>query len=193
VTIAMTAPRPTLRTPARSVALDRLRGLAISLMILDHLLLVAAAPGWWRDTITRAAMPLFFVVAGHLLHRLSWRHLFVAGIGLVLPVVTFVEDPNVLLIYALAAPAVVIARRYALGLPLLLVAAVTVCANNVPTIGTSYNPAALLALLCIGAGLDRSLFAHARRLPAALGHLGRYPLTVYVGHVLLLTAIARVL
>jgi len=47
----------------RKPELDTLRGLAILLMVADHLFLFADAPALWR-AVTRPAFPLFFLVSG---------------------------------------------------------------------------------------------------------------------------------
>jgi uncharacterized membrane protein len=173
---------------SRLVELDRLRGLAILLMIADHLALVAGTP-IVRVTAGRLAVPLFFVVAGHLAgSRLSWRHLEIGALGLVLPlVVTFVDSPNVLLWWALGCVVLYVWQRLRWPVWGLIVAALTLGANGwVLTPGAhSYNPLDLLGLMALGRGMGPELFVWGRRLPGWFGGLGRCPLRWYVGHVAL--------
>lgn len=173
----------------RLVELDRLRGLAILLMIGDHLAIAVGNP-LFRVTAGRLAMPIFFVVAGHLAgSRLSRRHLYAALLGLGLPIlVPFVDSPNVLLWWAVGC--VILYGFQRLGLPVwaLIAVPLTLGANGwVITPGDhSYNPGDLLALMALGRGLAPEVFAFGLRLPPWMGALGRRPLSWYIGHALLL-------
>lgn len=186
----------TLDARPRLVELDRLRGLAILLMIADHLAIVVGTP-IVRVTAGRLAIPIFFVIAGHLAgHRLSWRHLQIGALGLVLPlVVSFVDSPNVLLWWALGC--VVLYGWQRLHWPVwgLIVLALTLGANGwVVTPGDrSYNPLDLLGLMALGRGMGPELFTFGRRLPAWVGSLGRCPIRWYVVSSLLLQLVLVVL
>lgn len=178
----------------RDAGLDRLRGLAIVVMILDHLLIVTGhETSPLRYTVTRAAMPLFFVLSGHLVRRVNERHLMVAALGVTLPLlVPFIDRPNVLLWYAACCPAVLLARRAGPGaLAVLVLVPLTLAANgyHLWTATSSYDPVGLLGLMALGALLPRDAARFARRLPAWLGAAGRFPLTVYVMHLLILAAV----
>lgn len=182
-----TTPTPTVR----SRALDNARGLAIAAMIVDHVTLIFHGPDVLRLTVGRVAMPLFFLIAGHLVRRLSWRHAGVYLLGLVLPVaIPWVDSPNVLEWYVLGAVAIVVARWADLPVWVYIAGVLAVMANgwNIAKPGTSYDGAALIALMLIGSQLPRSSWDWARRIP--LGWLGRYPLTVYVGHLIVLQTVA---
>jgi hypothetical protein len=174
----------------RDGALDRLRGLAVLLMVADHLAL-SAGLDVVRLTAGRLAVPLFFVLAGHLASRLSWRHGRLIGLGLLLPAFApWVDSPNVLLYLGVFLPAVAWAGRHRWLLPLAVVLALTLAANGYAgPVGTGYAPSALLALCCVGALLPRSAFAAAGRLPVVLAWPGRHALSLYVGHVLALTVL----
>lgn len=190
--------QPASSAAPRSAALDRLRGVAVVLMVFDHLLIVTGQAGSpLRETVTRAAMPLFAVVAGHLSRRGSWRLLGVAVLGLLLPVlVPWVDAPNVLLWLASGSVLVVAARRIARpALWLLPLVVLTAAANGRPFLAPSgsFEPVAVWALMCLGAlmsrpGLDRA----GARLPAALDRAGRWPLSVYAGHLLVLQLVVVV-
>lgn len=181
----------------RSRGLDALRGLAVVFMVADHLALFAGAP-LVRVTVGRLAMPLFFVLAGHLATRLSWRVARLGLLGVLLPLAApWVDSPNVLLWLAYGAVALALARRAHLPPALLVGAQLAVFANPgvfhpYADLGTGYPPAALLGLMALGAMLHRDqLTGLADRLPARLvpplSWAGRHALGLYVGHVLLLT------
>lgn len=176
---------------ARLAGLDRLRGLAVLLMVLDHVLVVADVGTPVRLTVTRASMPLFFLIAGSLVRRARWGRLgLVAVLGAVLPVVVpWVDAPNVLLYYAVGAVllAVVRGRR---GRWVALAVAASLAANGYLAFPGAYSPGGLWVLMLAGAlagapALDRV----GARLPAWVARAGRYPLTVYVVHLLALRAV----
>jgi uncharacterized membrane protein YcfT len=199
---ALMAPYSLPRPAQRSVAIDRARGLAIVCMVLDHCLLIwggsetgAASPVHvLRSTVGRIALPLFFVISGHLVRRLSWRWAGIVAIGLVLPVVApWLDDPNVLVWYGLGAAVIVACRRYGVSLWLLPVLSLAWAANwgfsPLHVSLHSYDGLALLGLMGLGAVLDRQSFGWASRLPRLLDWPGRHPLSVYVGHVLVLNVL----
>lgn len=174
----------------RLVAVDRIRGLAIACMIFDHAVVVLHGPQPLRWTLGRLAMPLFFLLGGYLVRRLSWRHGWVFLLGLVLPVIVpWIDSPNVLVWFALGAVlcrlADTRAERWAALVLLLVVAA------NFPDQrdGTSYAPPMLPALMLVGGILrdyhGRAVVGCGDRLPRWLAPLGRYPLSVYAGHLIL--------
>jgi len=175
------------RRIARDPALDRARGLAVVLMLLDHVLEATHAGTPIRLTLTRASMPLFFLVSGHLVKRLSWRTLATLMIGANLPLlVPWIDDPNVLVTYAIGSAIVVAARRWRPIAYLVPIWALTWYANGYGWEPGSYAPLACYALMCIGHLMLRGQWSWALCLPAWLAWCGRWPLSVYVGHLLLL-------
>lgn len=190
---------PAASRSTRSRALDVLRGLAIACMAVDHVSLFA---GWQlpRDTIGRVAMPLFFLLSGHLVRRLSWRLAGVFAVGVLLPAVApWIDSPNVLLWYVLGAVLLRCHVRLLVPYWLGLAACLTVYANPAlfhpyANLGTGYPPQALFGLMFLGAMLEREQLERlTARVPARLGRLlelvGRYPLSFYAGHVLALTVL----
>lgn len=181
-------------TLQRSPALDRLRGLAIGCMVVDHVALLLGGLDVVRLSVGRLALPLFFLIAGHLAARItferatSWRHLGIATLGLLLPVVvSWVDSPNVLILWAAGCLLLWGWRR--LGLPAwgLVVVALTCAANGlVFQAGRSFGILEVWALMALGSTLPRSSFGWGGRLPAFLGAVGRRPVLWYVGHLLVL-------
>lgn len=176
---------------ARAYALDAVRGLACWVMLADHLALFLGADAV-RSTVGRLAMPLFFVVAGHLSRRLSSRLVLVAGWGLCLPTFApWIDSPNVLVLLATGAFLLSACRRWSVHPGWLAAVCLGLLANGAgPLAVGSYPPAALVGLMALGAMLHRDAFAWGERLPGWVAWLGRWPLSFYVGHVLLLTAVA---
>jgi uncharacterized membrane protein YcfT len=173
----------TVATSTRAGYLDKARGLAIVLMILDHSLIVFDHDNPLRYTVTRVSMPLFFLVSGHLVRRLSWRILAIGAIGLVLPlVVPWIDDPNVLLLYAVCAPVILLAKRYR-ALPIVVIFALAMAANHW-TQGGGYWLFGVMGIMAMGALIERDSFRHFERLPNWVSVIGRYPLSIYVSHLL---------
>lgn len=188
--------RPRRASSSRSVALDVLRGGAVVLMLLDHVLLVTDSGDLVRSTLTRVCMPVFFLLAGHLAGRPSWRWAWAGLLGLALPVVVpWIDAPNVLLIWAGGCVVLFAWRRAGLPMWLPVVVALTVSANGWVLQGSGYDALALFALMALGATWPRGRFeAGAARLPAwpVLAAVGRRPLTWYVGHLLVLQGLLMV-
>jgi hypothetical protein len=178
---------------ARLLGLDAARGLAVLLMLGDHLAGLGGPEWlWYRFTLGRVALPLFFVVAGALVRRLTWRHGWVALLGLVLPVLApWVDSPNVLWWYGYGA-VVVYGLGRMLGRPglwIVVLVGLVMGANGFGQHGHTYEPDALFGMMAVGALIGRvqlaewtDKLARSRLLLVA----GRWPLSVYVGHVLAL-------
>ena len=190
-------------TTTRLPGLDAARGLAVLVMVLDHVLIVTGHPdSAVRATVTRAAMPLFMVVAGALISRLRGRRLLRTAIaGLALPMfVPWIDNPNILVLYVIGTLCVA-GCRWALGrtgLWLLVIAGLTGLANGYDAIGTGYPPNAVIALMGVGALLGRTHLeqAFSRLLRPGLrwlAYLGRRPLAVYLGHLVVLRLLEGVL
>lgn len=187
--MTLTLVRPVLSK--RCVGIDRLRGVAISLMILDHLFIITHAPTFTRLTITRLAMPLFFLISGHLAKRVSWRLPVIGFIGLLIPAVAiWIDSPNVLFWFAVLAPIVVLIRDNRVITSLVILFALTFSTNRYSLgIGSSYDPIGLFAIMCFGTLIKRESFNVFNRLPAFFGKIGHYPMTIYISHLVILGAL----
>jgi hypothetical protein len=187
---------PSSAVPARSSALDSVRGLAIVLMILDHLALYAYGMGWGNDfldgfrlTITRFSMPLFFLVAGHLAwgKQLRLRHAGIAVIGILLPLyVTPIDNPNVLFWWAVGCLCLAVTRWAGWPAWVMVAFALTGYANHWTSEAGGYEGMALFGLMALGALLPRDAFAFGSSMPPWVAGLGRRPLSIYVGHLVAL-------
>lgn len=181
----------------RLAGLDRLRGLAVLLMVADHALLVGGAPNVWRLGPTRAALPLFCLIAGALSGSLSARrverlaHVGSSGaVAVVLWVWLGLAQLDVLLLLAagLVVVAVVPARWRWLTMAVAIVQPFTW-----PDGLAGYELGTVVALLLVGVEVGRDrLDWIGGRLPGWLSWCGRWPLSVYVGHLALLAVLVEV-
>ncbi|WP_457204114.1 TraX family protein [Nocardioides sp. HB32] len=171
---------------------DAFRGLAMLAMLVDHLCLVFSGPYAVRMTVGRLAMPMFFLLAGHLARRVRWRHGGIFLIGCALPVlVPWIDSPNVLVWWAVGVLLLAAARWAEVPAWLLVVVALAASANGwVDTDGT-YDARCLWGLMALGAMLPASAFTWAGRAPRWVAALGCWPITFYVGHLLLLEALIQ--
>ncbi len=177
--------------------LDRIRGLAIVLMLLDHVLALNPSVGGMavRLSLTRFAMPLFMMTAGYLIaskrSAFSARRLSViAAAGVVsctccwsLSLPTF----DILVGFAF----VVMVTGAVVRWPLLLVLVGFIQAAWLPLHFPAYELGAVVAWVSIGALIvgsmhSGSFLAWADRVPRVLEPIGRYPLRWYVGHLVVL-------
>lgn len=175
---------------ARSVPLDALRGLAILAMIADHAAKLAELEVI-RWSVGRLAMPVFMLIAGALVRRLKWRLLWIAALGIALPILyPWMGQPDILVAYAVGAVVVLIvqaaaagaSRSLATGYAVAGIAAVTLAAN-----GIEPWMFGAVALMVIGAALGPARIEQAAtRVPRWLARIGRRPLTWYVAHIVAL-------
>lgn len=195
-------------TTRRDADLDALRGIAIVLMVLDHVLAVwelTGAPGATsvvRYTVTRLALPAFLLIVGVLWSRrgrvTSRRRLGgIATAGVVATTVMWalgLPSPEILVVLAL----VVLAGRWVLAFPAWAVVLGLLQAVNLPLPWTGYQPGYVAAWIGVGVLLDQARPGRALRMPsravsgplgAVLTAVGRAPLVWYLGHVLLLPAL----
>lgn len=176
----------------RSPGLDALRGLAVVLMLVDHVLLLVDPVSPAR-LITRAAMPLFFLIAGHLASWRPVRLVLCAAWGLVLPLLLpWLDAPNVLTLYAAGVPLVLVLERIGKPAVAVLVAiALTIGANGWAAYRGGYDPASVLALLALGRLMPLREWVDGGEWPKWLQPVGQRPLVVYVGHLLIFWGVLR--
>lgn len=188
-------------TSGRLVFLDRVRGLASLLMVLDHALVLSLTldPGDGlrtdlRSTLTRLSMPLFMVVSGFLLSGSSRRRVLeVAGTAVVLAPMLYVSwaefaQPEILALWLLLVPLRSLLERY----PLELLFAGVLQILHLPVGWPGFEPGLILVFLALGVlarDRPRSLEMLGRALPGWFALVGRYPLTVYAGHLALFAII----
>lgn len=173
----------------RDSRLDALRGVAVLLMVADHLILVLEAEPLLRWGPTRVAMPIFMLLAGQLVRRFSLRLAWVALIGLALPwFIPWTERPSILLLYAVGASVVLVLRRVSwVGGLVVLAACLSALANGLD--GPGYAALAVVGLVVLGSMMPRSWFSDlGGHCPGWCAPFGRFPLSVYVGHLALLRA-----
>lgn len=182
----------------RFLEVDRVRGFAIACMVVDHLALFVGFD-LLRLTVGRLALPLFFVVAGWGLSSLRRRHLDLFLVGLALPlVVPWIDAPNVLVWFVVCAVVLEGARRVGLPLEVVCLVCLGLLANGWGlALGTGYPAVALLALMALGrlcrvVDADELLFRLGAFLPRAFEWVGSRPASVYVGHLLVLEVVRRV-
>lgn len=165
--------------------LDSLRGLAVLLMLLDHVFVFDRSPvGWWlRHTLTRAAFPLFFGIAGYLWQirlkgssRRRWGHLVgSAAAAQALAVLAGFPSPDVLVLFV----AVSVLRPLIVSSPVLGLGVGLLQCLYLPVPWTGYQPGLAFAWASLGVLAARSGAAPCRSVPG-LAWVGRRALGVYV-------------
>ena len=173
---------PPVVAATRLPVLDVLRGLALVLMVADHSLSVLDLDQW--RILTRPALPLFMVVSGYLFRGIGPRYALVVLAAALswYPVFALeLEWLHILAVYALVVPFLLLPLPW-----LALIGSALMVVGYEYPMSMGYEPGYVLAFLILG----RFLRVAGLQLPALrsrpLEVLGRYPLTVYVGHVWLL-------
>lgn len=172
----------------RIPALDILRGFAILLMIFDHCAFFSAAGVWWRLP-GRFAMPLFMLVSGYLWHGFNRRRLLQVGLAAVLSTLLTAPFhfpfPDILGVWLLCQPLMPFVDRWPVA-----AAVLGFGTSQLIIFWTGYQPGIVILWLAIGRllrSLDFSLPDLPARMTSAFRWLGQYPLSVYVGHLAILS------
>ena len=194
------------RSRVRIPALDGLRGIAILLMVFDHLLLLSLEmmPGtdlreFARRSVTRFAMPLFMIVSGFLLDQVSRRRMgqVVLAAGMVNLTLWLLWPsfalPEILAVWAFLLPV----RAFLVRHPVEAAALGLLQAMYLPVHWPGYEPGIVLVFLALGRlwatrpGREDGLLSQiGTRVPGWVAALGRRPLLLYVGHLLPLAGLA---
>lgn len=181
------------RPPLRLEWLDRLRGLAIALMVLDHVLAVTdtSAELYLRLTVTRFALPLFMICAAHVWRPLSGRNARRLGLAAIAEVALCealdFASPGIIAIYLGLMLGLRIAPRLAERPGVLLLFGL-IQAAYVPLGWGGYEPGLVLTWWALGRLAAQELEAAGQWLPTWAATLGRHPLGWYVGHLAVLAA-----
>lgn len=170
--------------------IDRIRGLALVLMLLDHALFQVDPDSIARLTVTRWSLPLFMAASAAVWSPgVRPKRVVVIGICAALEVVLSLELgmplPGILVVYLVAIIPLSNWYRashhaYAIG------AAGLIQALYLPIGWEGYEPGLVLVWWCLGRLGCYQLDRLGVRLPRALADVGRRPLTWYVGHLLVL-------
>ena len=164
------------------------------LMIIDHALLGLAGDEAWaqsvRLTATRAALPIFGILAGHLAATRPPKFdrvvLLALAAGLASQVGPYAHIPGPDVLWLLAGSVLAVGftpSRYRVAL--LAVAVIQPTTWHMAWAG--YQPGVVLGVVLAGSWATRdSLDGLGSRLPDWLGWAGRRPLLTYVGHMAVL-------
>jgi peptidoglycan/LPS O-acetylase OafA/YrhL len=181
--------------------IDALRGLAVLCMVVDHVCATFGIGQVARLTVGRVALPAFLLCSGWLLVRRppSVRRLLelcVAASAATLVAVGFglpIGQPDVLWLILAALIVSPVIRRWPVPALCLGVVQMTAWAIRTPGGWTGYEPGTIVALLAAGILWgERTGRSDLERFPspAVLELIGSYPLSIYVGHLLLLGLLA---
>lgn len=176
----------------RLAGIDRLRGLAVLLMVLDHALVQIDHDSPLRYTITRLSLPLFVGCAAAVFRgQLGRQRMGVLALGIIAettlngPLSLGGPGPVTLITCGLLAFSLPWVRRNAhlvgtLGL---------LQALYQPVGWSGYQPGLILAYFALATLAVHDLEPAARRLPAWVGTVGRQPMRWYIGHLIALVLI----
>lgn len=175
--------------------IDRIRGLALVLMLLDHLLVQVDPDSFLRFTLTRASLPLF-MAASAAVWRPGIRPKRLALITAVVVLELLVSPalgmamPGIMLVYLVAIVPLgnwyrASHHAYAIG------ALGLVQALYLPVGWAGYEPGLVVLWWCLGRLGSYQLDRLGERLPPALAQVGRHPLGWYAGHLVALVVLVE--
>ena len=192
----------------RIAVLDKVRGLAIILMMLDHTLvmlstleIISNGALLTRMTLTRFALPMFMIVSGAL-----WAARTPGGkrIGSIILVSIFLNvfmvmfwsefsTPEVLAVWALAALFASFISKY----PVLAITLSYIQWEYWPIGWDGYQPGVVVLFLAVGVlaarcGIVPGTGVAGKLLPEFLGVIGKRPIIWYAGHLVVLTVLVAI-
>lgn len=188
----------------RDCNLDFFRGIAISLMIIDHIIVFFASINFTnnffdilRETLTRYSMPLFMIISGFLLanHGLSikrWLRVFLTSIILNLLIFFYWKEfnfPEILLIWSL----ITIFTKLLIKFPIFILISGLIQYQYFPINYPAYQPGIIMLFLSIGV-ISSSRILHGDLIDKVIKYnffrpvifIGRYPLSIYFSHIFIL-------
>ena len=188
----------------RDSNLDFFRGIAIALMIFDHILVFFASINFTnnffeiiRETLTRYSMPLFMIISGFLLAKYGltikrWLQVFLTSIILNLLIFFYWQEfnfPEILLIWSL----ITIFTKLLIKFPIFILISGLIQYQYFPINYEAYQPGIILLFLSIGV-ISSSRILHGDLLDKVIKYsffrplifIGRYPLTIYFSHIFIL-------
>lgn len=186
--------------------IDAIRGLAIALMIIDHSLFALESLGvanniveYSRISITRFSMPLFMIASGIIwtlfgLRIKRWVQVFILSIILNVTIRVLWPDfnnPEILFVWTLLA----ICWRLIIRFPITVMIIGYTQFIFWPVSWGGYQPGELAIFLGVGVLIARAPLSKAwgrirfEKLLSTLAFLGRYPLSIYSGHLISLSLI----
>lgn len=195
----------------RDINLDFFRGIAISLMIIDHILVFFASIKFAndffeiiRETLTRYSMPLFMIISGFLLAKYGisikrWLQVFITSIVLNVIIYFYWTDfnfPEILLIWSL----LTIFTKLIIKFPIFILISGLIQYQYFPVNYEAYQPGIILLFLSIGV-ISSNRILHGDLLDKVIKYnifrplifIGRYPLSIYFSHILILIIILNLI
>lgn len=177
----------------RAEGLDRWRGLAVLLMVLDHA--AAFIPGpvalGWRLSGGRVALPIFCILLGLFLNARSntpLRGFYLVAGGLLLSSASaYTHSPLPRLDILVNLGACILARRWIIRYPIVVLVVGMVEGYTFGPVYSGYSFGHVAALVAVGTILSqpsesrtlRGLNASGMAYPSFVGYLGRHALTAY--------------
>ncbi len=190
----------------RILIIDAIRGLAIALMIIDHSLFAIESIGvanniveYSRLSVTRFSMPLFMIASGVIwtlygLRIKRWIQVFILSIILNVTIRVLWPDfnnPEILFVWTLLA----ICWRLIIRFPITVMIIGYTQFIFWPVSWGGYQPGELAIFLGVGVLIARAPLDKVwgrikfEKLLSTLAFLGRYPLSIYSGHLISLSLI----
>lgn len=181
------------RPRARLGWVDAVRGAAVVLMVVDHVLLQVDPGSWLRFTLTRAALPLFMVAAAAVWRGFSWRRLAAVAVAAIvewpLTVALGMSAPGIVAVFLLVS-CVLWSSPWLVHRPGLLAGLGLIQALYLPVPWAGYQPGLVAAWWALGRLAGDELRAVFEWPPSFwLMWIGRRPMRWYLGHLAAIYAV----
>lgn len=185
------------RTGQRVQGIDRLRGAAVLLMVLDHVLVHVDALHWSRFTLTRVSLPAFVICAALVrppgTAGLSGRRMALLGAAATAeialgPAAGLYSPGPVLLIFGVMLAGPILDRAPMTFAVLGAVQAIYTSARFGPHWG-GYQPGYIVLWWSVARLVTERERGWLERLPRALAPVGRHPIAWYLGHLVVIALV----